>query len=226
MAARIPPGKTPVQATPAGAGGPSRVDEVRALSLPKKPHTRALLLWAAHHVDRAEADYRAFFHRASPRTQDLLDRIDSSIVIFATHFTDVALGQLRLQTRFLPTGPMPREAKAVFAFAGALADRLAALLESEGFTSNVDALLRRAVQYKMLLHDDPQIDEQHRLSAKVLEDLRAHEAANVRQWHHATQRLVELALSPHMPNTAAHAKLNDLPKLLGSQLAALLRTVR
>ena len=216
---------TPGATTPGASVAPSRVDEVRALSLPKKPHTRGLLLWAALHVDQAEADYRAHFDGAPPRTQDLLDRIDSSIVVFTTHFTDVALGRLGRKTVFLPNAPLPREAKAIFAFSGALAEQLAALLQAEGFTSNIDALLRRAIRYKMLLHADPQIDEQHRLAAKILADLRTHEAANVRQWHNATQRIVENTLRLQTATDAERAK-HDLPKLYSSQLAALLKTVR
>ena len=218
-------GKTPAGATPAGAVLPSRVSEVQALALSKKPYTKALLLWAADHVDRAEAQYRELFKAAAPRTDALLDRIDSGIVIFSAYCTDLALAQLGHRTVFLPTEPLPREAKAVFAFCGALADQIAGLLQAEGFTTNVDALLRRVIQYKMLLHTEAEIDEQHRLAGKVLAELRVHEAANVRNWHRATERLVEVTLRLQMPE-AKEEKQHDLPRLYASQLAALLRTVR
>lgn len=206
--------------------GPSRVDEVQALDLPKKPHTKALLLWAAHHVDQCEAYYREYFKGTPPRTEALLDRIDSGIVIFSAYCTDLALGQLGLKTVFLPTEPLPREAKAVFAFCGALADQIAGLLRDEGFTCNVDALLRRAIQYKMLLHPEAEVDAQHGQAARLLAELRVHEAPNVREWHRATQRLVEVTLRLHMPTVTAEDRRHDLPRLYASQLAALLRTVR
>lgn len=219
-------GKKPKRKATVVPAGPSRVAEVQALDLPKKPYTKALLLWAAQHVDQCEAYYREYFNGAPPRTDALLDRIDSGIVIFSAYCTDLALGQLGLKTVFLPTEPLPREARAVFAFGGALADQIADLLQAEGFTSNVDALLRRAIQYKMLLHAEPDIDEQHRLAARLLAELRGHEAPNVRNWHRATQRLVEVTLRQQMPNATAEDKRHDLPKLYGSQLAALLRTMR
>lgn len=218
-------GRKPKRKATVIPAGPTRVAEVQALDLPKKPYTKALLLWSAHHVDQAEAYYRAYFNGAAPRTDALLDRIDSGIVIFSTYCTDLALGQLGLKTVFLPTEPLPREAKAVFAFCGALADQIAGLLRAEGFTSNVEALLRRAIQYKMLLHPEPDIDEQHRLAAKLLAELRDHDASNVRDWHRATERLVEVTLRLQMPNAQEETK-HDLPRLYGSQLAALLRTVR
>jgi len=219
-------GRKPKRKATVIPAGPTRVAEVQALDLPKKPYTKALLLWSAHHVDQCEAYYRQYFDGAAPRTDALLDRIDSGIVIFSTYCTDLALGQMGLRTNFLPTEPLPREAKAVFAFCGALADQIAGLLQAEGFTSNVDALLRRAIHYKMLLHPDLDVDEQHRLAARLLDELRGHDAGNVREWHRATGRLVEITLRLQMPNATPEDKRHDLPRLYGSQLAALLRTVR
>jgi len=219
-------GRKAKRKAPVGPSGPSRLSEARALDLPKKPYTKALLLWAADHVDQCEAYYRAYFDGNAPRTQALLERIDSGIVIFSAHFTDVALGQLGLQTVFLPTGPLPREVKAILVFAGAIADQLAGLLQAEGFTSDVDALLRRVAQYKMLLHPEAEAAEQHRLAGRVLAELRDHDATNVREWYRATHRIVDLTLRAHIPTATAEDKRHDLPRLYASQLATLLKTVR
>jgi len=60
----------------------------------------------------------------------------------------------------------------------------------------------------------------------VLAELRGHDASNVRDWYRATQRIVDLTLRARIPTATAEDKRHDLPKLYGSQLATLLRTVR